>query len=98
MTDRAGKGISGIGVRQCVQAKQSLNHILDLLLCRFAMPNDGFLDLQGSVFMDEKVAVGQCTQRCSTGLTEQQGRLRVGVDEHDLECGDVRTRVAHDFT
>ncbi len=78
----ARQGISSIGGRNAGKIEQADDHGLHLLLGRLAVANHGLLDLQRRVFGHRQPGMDQGADRRPAGLTEQQGRLRIDIDEH----------------
>ena len=82
MANGAGQGVGRIGRRRAGQRQQLDDHVLHLLLGRFAVADHRLLDLQGGVFRHRQAAMHQGADRRPARLAEQQGGLRIDVDEH----------------
>ena len=90
MADRQAERIGGVLAGQAGQAEQAHHHVLDLFLLRVAVADDRLLHLQRGVLGDLELAGDQRGQRGAARLAEQQRRLRVDVDEHDLDRRAMR--------
>ena len=78
-----------VGAGQAGQLQEAAHHFLDLALGRAAVADDGFFHLQGGVFGHRQVARHQGGEAGAARLAEQQGGLRVDVDEDDFHGGHV---------
>lgn len=78
----ARQGIGGIGSRSTRKIEQADNHRLHLLLGRLAVADHGLLDLQGRIFSHRQPGMDQGADHRPAGLPEQQGGLRIDIDEH----------------
>ena len=78
---RIGRVLAG----QAGQLQQALDHFLHLGLAGLAIARDGLLHLQSRVFGHRQVAGDQRRGAGAPGLAEQQGGLRVDVDENDFD-------------
>lgn len=96
MTNGAGEGIGGIGGGRSGKLEQANHHALHLLFGRFTLPNDRLLDLQGRVFGDRQTGVHQSADRRSARLSEQEGRLRIDIDEDFFDSG-LRWRIGGNY-
>ena len=83
----AGQGVGGVGSRFAGQREQATHHMLHLRLGRVAVADHGLLDLQRRVFGDLDAFGDEGRDGGAPGLSEQQGRLRIDVDENDLDHG-----------
>lgn len=97
VADGTGKGISRVGGRGAIESQQVLHHLLDLRLGGAPGAGHRLLDLQGSVFVHFEIAVGQGAERGTACLAEQQGRLRVDVDEDLFQRRRVGLRIGRDL-
>ena len=86
MRDRQAQRIGRVLARQARQLQQALDHLLHLRLAGPAVAGDGLLHLQRGVLGDRQVAGDQRRHAGAARLPEQQRRLRIDVDEHDLDA------------
>ncbi len=75
------------------KSEQAHHHLLHLFLLRLAVADDRALHLQCRVLGDRELVGDERRERGAARLAEQQRRLRVDVDEHDLDRR-ARRRVA----
>ena len=80
------------------QLQQTLDHFLDLRFGGATVPGDRLLHLQSGVFGHRQVTRHQSRDRTAPGLAQQQGRLRVDVDKHDLDRSHIGLVTRGDFT
>ncbi len=85
------EGICGVGAGDGRAGQQALDHGMDLRLFGRAGADHRLLDQPGGIFADGEPGAGGGGEGDAAGLTELQGRLRVLVDEHLLDCGGLRT-------
>ena len=89
VADRAGEGVGGVEAGAGVEGEEALHHVLDLLLVRLAVADHRLLDLQRGVFGHRQVAGHRAADHRAARLAEQQGGLRVDVDEDLLDRDHV---------
>ena len=85
MADRQAERVGGVRAWQAGQGEQAHHHLLHLFLLRLAVADDRPLHLQRGVFGDRELVGDERRERRSPRLPEQQRRLRIDVDEHDLD-------------
>ena len=85
VTNGASECVGGIGARQPRQAKQAAHHFLHLFFFRLAITDNSLLDLQRGVFRKGQVSIDHRANRRSARLSQQQGGLRINVDEYFLQ-------------
>ena len=81
--------VRSIGPRDLHARKEAHDHRVDLRLLGIADPHDGFFHEPGGIFADVETGARRGHDHNPARLAELQGRLRVFVDEHFLNCGAV---------
>jgi len=85
--------IGGIGPGDLRSRKQPRDHGVDLRLLGIADADDRFLDQPRGIFADVDTGARRRHDDDAARLAELQRRLRVGVDEHFLDCCGTGTVV-----
>ena len=71
MADGHAERIGCVGTGQSFQQQESLHHILDLRFLRFALPDDGFFDLQRGVLVNVQVGGNESADGGTASLPKQ---------------------------
>nr|GEU28642.1 hypothetical protein [Tanacetum cinerariifolium] len=82
MADGDAERIGSVGAGQAGQRQQARDHVLHLRLDGASGTDHGLLDLGGRIFGHRQVGRHQRANGGAPRLAQQQGRLRVDVDEH----------------
>ena len=98
MDDGHAQRVGGIGAGQAGQLEQAAHHFLHLGLGRAAMADHGLFHLQRGVLGHWQVARHQRGDTRPARLAQQQGGLRVDVDEDDFDRRHVGLVPLGDFT
>lgn len=87
--------VGRIGAGQAGQLQQAAHHLLHLAFGGAAVAHHGFFHLQRGVFGHGQVAGHQGGDGRAPRLPQQQGGLRVDVDEHDFDRGHIGLVAGH---
>ena len=94
MAERECSGVGGIGrTRHRGEAEPGLHHLLHLDLVGVAPPGDRALDLIGRVLNDLAPARPGFGEGQSARLAHAHRGSDVGLEEHLLDCDDVRSEL-----
>ncbi len=89
--DGHGEGVGGIGGAGHVgEAELEAHHLGDLVLAAVTVPGDGALYEVGGVLVHLKAGIGEGEDGGGAGVTEGEGRARVGADERRLDGAHLR--------
>ena len=86
VADSDAEGVGGVGAGQAGQRQQARDHVLHLRLGGAAGADNGLFQLRRGVFGDFEFVRHQGADRGAAGLAQQQGGLRVDVDEDFFDC------------
>jgi len=82
---RTGQRVGGVGLWRTIELQQPLHHMADLLLGGVAIADHRLLDLQRGIFRHRQAGQYQRGDRGAACLPQEQGGLRVDVDEDLLD-------------
>ncbi len=97
MANGAGKRICRIRTGTASKFQQTLHHFLHLFFFCMAVTDYRLLDLQRSVFGDDKIVQHRRANRRTARLSEHQCRFGIDVDEHLLDCDLIGAMLSDDF-
>jgi 3,4-dihydroxy-2-butanone 4-phosphate synthase len=95
--DGQAQPVGRIGAGQAGQLQQAAHHLLHLAFGGAAVAHHGFFHLQRGVFGHRQVAATRAVMAGAARLAQQQGGLRVDVDEHDFHRGHIGLVALHHF-
>ncbi len=89
VADRQPERVGGVRAGLAGQGQQPHHHFLNLRLAGATVADDGFFQLQRGVLDHRQPLRHQRGYGRAARLPQQQGGLRVDVDEHDLHHRDL---------